>query len=514
MNRADVAVPEPQSPHGTTTEAILGICRHMASERDLDALLGLIATEATRLLASDRASIFLHDADRNELVSRVALGMPETVRFDARLGIAGACFTTARTVLVPDVKKDPRFYGALDKKLGYRTRSILAVPLRLRDGRVIGVFELLNKSVGTFETEDAEILEALAAHAAVAIETAQLVEALRRERADLHAQNEALREIVARTLGTQAILGTSEPVVRVVHTIEQLRDSAVSVLLTGESGTGKERAARAIHETSRRSDAPFVAVNCAALPDALVESELFGIEKGVATGVDARPGRFEQAHGGTLFLDEVGDLSLGAQAKILRVLQEGVVERVGGRRQIPVDVRVIAATNRDLAAAIRGKTFREDLFYRLNVVHLRMPALREIPGDIPILAGHFLKQFCAAESRAPLELPAEALARLTSYAWPGNVRELRNEMQRVTALCRGPLVRESDLSDAVRQAKPQEHVAKPDHHARLRPAVRALETRRIREALAANGWNVLKASKELGLVKRALEAKMKRYGIT
>ncbi len=506
------AVPDRAAPDRAA--ALLAICRRMGSERDLDALLGLAAREAARLIGADRASIFLLDAERNELWSRVALGSRETVRFDARLGVAGAACARDATIVVRDAQADARFYGGVDERSGYRTQTILATPLRVREGRVIGVFELLNKQEGAFTQEDAEALEALAVHTALAVETAQLVETLRRERADLDARNAELRRLVETSLGTQGILGTSPAIADVVRTVHRLRDSSVNVLLTGESGTGKERVARALHETSRRACAAFVAVNCAALPEALVESELFGIEKGVATGVDARPGRFEQAHGGTLFLDEIGDLGLTAQAKILRVLQEGVIERVGGRRPQPVDVRVVAATNRDLPRALAEGTFREDLYYRLNVVHLHLPPLREIPGDIAPLAAHFLRQFAAAAGRSVPELAPDALELLASYGWPGNVRELRNEMQRATALAHGPVVRASDLSPQVRGAA-RGTVVSPalasGEAPALGAAVRDLETRMIRAALAEHGGDALAAAKTLGLDKRQLVAKMRRY---
>src|SRR5205814_4744459 len=218
---------------------------------------------------------------------------------------------------------------------------------------------------------------------------------------------------------THGIMGTGQKIQHVVRLVERIRDSLVNVLITGESGTGKELVARAIHYTSPRARQPFVALNCAALPETLVESELFGIEKGVATGVNSRVGQFQAADGGTLFLDEIGDLSLTAQAKILRVLEAKVVDRVGGRTSIPVDVRVLTASNKDLEAEIKKGNFREDLYYRVKVLHIHMPALREIRSDIPMLANHFLAE-CCKECGKQLELSAAVLNRMTLAQWPGN----------------------------------------------------------------------------------------------
>src|SRR5713226_5899511 len=373
--------------------SVLKICQKMNAEWSLAALLDLIAREAAKLLTADRASIFLLDREKDELWSQVALGS-NPIRFDARLGIAGAAARTGQIINVKDAHEDPRFNKEVDVRTGYRTRSMLTVPLRDHEGEVIGAFQALNKREGVFTANDEEIAKALAAHAAIAIETAQLIEELRRHRDQLLQENTQLWQEVERKFSTQSILGTSAKMQHLVRLIEQLRDSAVNVLITGESGTGKELVARAIHYNSSRARRPLAALNCAALPDSLVESELFGIEKGVATGVERRIGKFEAADGGTFFLDEVGDLGLTAQAKILRVLQEHVIERLGGRKMIPVDVRILAATNKNLEAEIKKGTFREDLYYRLKVIHIHMPPLREIREDIPLLANSLLATYC------------------------------------------------------------------------------------------------------------------------
>ncbi|HJT87939.1 MAG TPA: sigma 54-interacting transcriptional regulator [Bryobacteraceae bacterium] len=494
--------------------AILAICQKMNSEHDLAALLDLIAREATNLLECERASIFLLDREKHELWSKVALGSEEILRFDAGQGIAGQVVTTGESIHVSDAYRDPRFYAAIDEQTGYRTRNILAVAVRNERGEIAGAFEALNKQGGPFTARDEEALAALAAHAANAVETAQLIGELRRNQYELAEQNATLRREVERRYAAHGIIGTGTRIQQVVRLIERIRDSSVNVLITGESGTGKELAAKAIHYTSPRARKPFVALNCAALPETLVESELFGIEKGVATGVDPRMGHFQKAHGGTLFLDEIGDLSPTAQAKILRVLQERVLERVGGRTAIPVDVRIVAATNKDLEAEIAKGTFREDLFYRIKVVHIRMPALREIREEIPLLANHFLEEYCRETGRSRMQFAPAVLRNLAGGAWPGNVRQLRNEVMRLAACARANMIVEDELWEAqpartadVPRARTAETVTT------LKAAVEQLEREMILEALKRTRQNQQQAARILGLSRQGLINKLKRYAI-
>lgn len=483
--------------------SVHAIARKMNSEHDPPMLLELMAREATRLMEADRASIFLLDRDQSELRSQVALGS-EQLRFDARLGIAGAAAMNGQAINVADAQEDPRFYPQIDAMSGYRTRSILAVPMRNQQQQVIGTFEVLNKREGAFSEEDEEILEVLAQHAAIALENAESFRQLKEE-------NSRLRRAGA----TQRLLGTSPQVQRIVRLIDTISDSAVNVLIRGESGTGKELVARAIHFSSPRSDKPFVAVNSAALPETLVEAELFGIDKGVATGVEARTGKFEEADGGTLFLDEIGDLSLAAQAKILRVIQEQILDRVGARKSIPVDVRIVAATHRNLERAIEKGEFREDLYYRLKVVEMHTPPLREIPDDIPLLARNFLNRACREMGREVKELSPPALQRLVSHHWPGNARELENEMQRVAVSVRRRVIQASDLAVGKETPAFSEHRRRDSEplKAVVDRVVAEVETKLITEALAEHRNNRRKTAEALGLSRQGLLKKMKRLGI-
>ena len=309
-------------------------------------------------------------------------------------------------------------------------------------------------------------------------------------------------------VSTEALIGSSGAWREVQKKIGLLADSDATVLILGETGTGKEVIARAIHHHGRRSKAPFVAVNCAALPGELLESLLFGHARGAFTGaVTDRPGSFREAHGGTLFLDEIGDMELVMQAKLLRALQERVVTPIGGRA-VPVDVRVIAATHRDLPDLIRDGRFREDLFYRLGVVPLALPALRERLADIVPLAEHFLA--VAAAHGAPKSLSADAAARLVAHHWPGNVRELRNAMERVGALVRRQVVTAADLDFLCASAAPLD----TDWLAGTLPeAIGRLEMAMISRALAAAGGNRVQAAERLGIRRQLLYDKIARYGL-
>ena len=476
----------------------------MNSVRDLGSLLDLVAREATRLLEAERASIFLLDRDTMELWSKVALGSDEILRFDAHNGIAGAAALTGRVVNVSDAYADPRFNPAIDNQTGYRTRNLLAVPLEnLIDGEVVGAFEVLNKRSGAFNQEDEEVLKSLAAQSAVAIQTARSIGALTEENANLR------REVDGHFAGRH-IVGASAKIQAVLQLIERIRDSSVNVMISGESGAGKDLAARALHYSSPRSRKPFICLNCAALPDSLVETELFGIEKGVATGVNQRVGHFQAADRGTLFLDEIGDLSLAAQAKILRVLEAKVVERVGGRSSIPVDVRILSASNKDLESEIRKGNFREDLYYRLKVLHIRMPSLREIREDIPLLASHFLAE-CCRDSGKQVEFAPEVLRRMMRADWPGNVRQLQNEIKRMVACARKRVITEEDLIEGVPESGAGRARPSPASGASLRSAVEDLERGMIADVLQATGNNQQKAARALGLSRQGLINKMKRY---
>ena len=483
----------------------------MSVMTDLASLQALITREAKELLQADRVSIFLFDRDKCELWSAISQE-GRIMRFDARLGIAGAVAMTGQSINVADAYEHPLFYKEVDKQTGYRTQTLLAVPLHDLDGKIIGVGEATNKLVGQFSDEDGEILATLAAHLTDFFASAPIAAAIKAQHTT-RAGEPAVPYGSAFT--TQNIVGMSDRTQSIIRLIDQIRSSSVDVLIHGESGTGKELIAKALHYNSPRAKQPFVALNCAALPEPLVETELFGIEKGVATGVQRRAGKFEAAHGGTLFLDEIGDLSPGAQAKILRVLQERVIDRVGSRRSVPVDVRIIAATNRNLETCMREKQFRDDLYYRLSVVHVQTPALREIPEDVAVLANHFLQKHCAANLTACKEFTPGALARLTHYDWPGNARQLENEVKRLVASVRTKVITEAHLAlPAARKPDKGQTAAGLQYSQTLFGALQSLERKMIEEALSQAEGNKHKASQQLGLSRQGLIKKLKRLGMT
>ena len=516
-----IAVDDPTSREGFRNKIqrlslLLKSVAAISAERDFDFLLELLCREAATVLGAERSTIFLLDPQRKELWSRVALGLDKKteIRFPAGRGIAGHVTKTGQVVNVPDAYADPRFNREVDEKTGYKTGNLLAVPLRTKGGRIIGSFQAINKKSGAFSAEDEELLEFLAAQAATAIENVQYFDDLRRAQDALARENATLREQVGRRFAFANIVGVSATLQEALRLVNEICDSPVNVLITGESGTGKELIAKTIHYNSSRRDAPFVAINCAALPETLLESELFGIEKGVATGVERRAGKMELANGGTLFLDEIGDMSPPMQAKMLRSLQEREVVRVGGAKPIPVDIRVLAATNRDLKAEIGAGKFREDLYYRLNVVNIHIPPLRDRREDIPLLVDFFLGQAREKLGKNVRRFTSEALDLMKAYDWPGNVRELENEVVRAVALSGGAqVIGKEVLSEKLLEGTTAKF-RKYKQLGAMPAAVQGIEMEMISEYLEKTGGNKERAAKLLGISREGLRKKMKKYGMS
>lgn len=336
------------------------------------------------------------------------------------------------------------------------------------------------------------------------------------ERHRLERENRLLREQIQRDYGFDNLIGAGAAMRRVFETIQKVAETDLSVMIRGESGTGKELVAQALHSTSSRCSRPFVAVNCAAINRELVESELFGHEKGAFTGADRRRiGRFEAADGGTIFLDEIGDMAPETQAKVLRVLEERRLERVGSAQSIEVDVRVVCATHRDLEEEIKAGRFREDLYYRLNVVEIQLPPLRERIEDFAALSGRFLSQVALRLDREKKTLDSAALARLARHGWPGNVRELRNVLERAAVLSAGPEIGEEDLqlapsSDEVLQSTPDLELPFADAK---RQTVESFERQYLSQALREHGGNVSRTATAIGMVRQSLQQKIRELGL-
>ncbi len=484
-------------------EAMLQIANQWNQTREVGPLLERMAAAATRLLEADRASIFLWDKRTRTLVGRPALGVKDgELRVPDDRGVVGQVVQTGQPLRVDSATEPERINRQVDEALGYETRTILCVPLRSRSGEVIGAFELINKAEGAFGSEDESVLTELAGHAVIALENAQ-------DRQQLLSN---ARQITDQAAGRVAMIGECPPIQALRSIVQRVADTDLAVLILGENGTGKEVVAQLIHYLSDRRDKPFIAVNCAAIPDTLAESELFGHEKGAFTDAhDTRAGKFELAADGTLFLDEIGDLSQGGQAKLLRVLEEKLLVRLGGSTPIATDARVIAATNQGLARMVSEKRFREDLFFRLNVVTLEIPPLRERGDDILLLARHFLTEFCRKARRPVPVFSTSALARLRSHPWPGNIRELRNLMERLAYLSPSERIEADDLAFIL---SPREDGAMVTAAGLpLTDATTDFQVKYIEQAIKRAGGNMSDAARNLGLHRANLYRKMRQLGM-
>jgi transcriptional regulator with GAF, ATPase, and Fis domain len=448
-------------------------------------VLQAIARTAAAVLRSEASSVMMLNKRRSTLVFMAAVGD----RGPALIG---------EEMIVADVRQSKDFFHGIDAKSSFQTRGVMAAPLIWKD-EVIGVVEVLNKTgSGVYEEDDLALLRIFANLAASGAHNAA-------EHANLVRENRGLRE----TLRVSApVIGNSPALRHVTDMINRVAGSNASVLLLGETGTGKELAARQIHRASPRSGRAFIAINCAALPETLLESELFGHEKGAFTGAHAeKMGRFEMADGGTLFLDEIGDISQSTQIKLLRVLQEKEFVRVGGTRTIATDVRIVAATNRDLHEAMERGAFRQDLYYRLNVFPIHIPPLKKRRDDIPLLIEHFIN-VSAMELRCPKPtISDEAIALLASYDWPGNIRELQNITERAVLLAEGECLTAAHLPREIVGGQALEKIDKEES------SLRGYEKALIIKALRENAWNQSKAARSLGISRDNLRYRVKKYAI-
>jgi len=464
---------------------------HMASSLsttlELSKILDIIIDSARGLLKAEASSLLLLDETTNELYFASATGDVSgrlknlTVPLDK--GIAGACVREGKVKIVNDTAQDKNFYPQIDKSTGFVTRSIIAAPLII-SGKTIGVIEVLNKKeIQGWSEEDQELLILIAFQSANVIQNAKL-----------HLQIREYKNLLSDELEARyAIVSQSKEFKEILDLAEKVAQSNTSVLLLGENGTGKELIARHIHRLSPRKEQPFIAVSCAALPTTLLESELFGYEKGAFTGAAGmHKGRFELANRGTIFLDEIGDLPLETQIKLLRVLQEREFERLGGTKTVSVDVRIIAATNQNLEDKIKDRLFREDLFYRLNVFPIHIPPLRERKDDIRILAEHFLNNFSRQMNKPIKRISDEVFEKLLNYSWPGNVRELQNVVERAVVLTTGDTLEAESVMLSSKKA--EETIVYGES---LKDVMEKFKMNFIRETIRRCGGNQRKASEIL-----------------
>jgi len=433
----------------------------------------------------------------------------KTVSYRVGEGITGRVVESGKPIVVPKVSREPAFLHRASRRpeLSHQELSFICVPILL-NRRAVGALgiDLKFKPERTFD-RSVKFLALVASMVAQAIKIHRLIEEDKRRLVD---ENTHLRQELRERYDFSNLVGTSGPMRQIFEQVAQVAGTNTTVLVRGESGTGKELIAHAIHYSSLRAKKPFIKVSCAALPESLIESELFGHEKGAFTGAEARKkGRFELAEGGTLFLDEIGDVNPSTQVKLLRVLQEREFERVGGTETIKANVRLLAATNKDLERAMNTGAFREDLYYRLNVFTIFVPPLRERKADLLMLADHFLEKFAREHKRSIRRISTPAIDMLASYHWPGNVRELENTLERAVLMCDGEVIHGHHLPPSLQTAEASGTVTR----VALKEAVAAYEKDLIQDALKTTRGNRAKAARLLDTTERIINYKVRTYGV-
>jgi transcriptional regulator with GAF, ATPase, and Fis domain len=553
---------------------ILEINRELAAEHNLPRLLERVTDHAIALLRAERGFVILatESGELSVYASRDRAGDDPHARFSR--SIAEKVIGSGDPVVSQSARDDDRMAGYLSVHQ-LMLQSVACVPITRPNGKPIGALYLETRlRPGTQFTDELPTVSAFADQVAIAIENARLVTESAGRAAELEVANSELRTarekleellghrtaqldearrdlrttraVLRGHFGYQGLVGTSAAMRKIYALVDRIKDTDVPVLITGESGTGKEIVARAIHNAGRRSKGPFTGINCGAIPEHLLESELFGHVRGAFTGADREhKGLFREAEGGTLLLDEIGEMPKKMQAGLLRVLQEKVIRAVGGSKEVPVDVRLIAATNRDLAAMVEQSIFREDLYYRLHVVEVNLPPLRERLDDVPVLIDHFLKIFAARFRRDKKAVSREALRKLSGYAWPGNVRQLENVLLNAWVMSDRPELYPDDFdlpapgrrsaipADTTSRAGPPPSSRGAQSSRGIPPSSRASSSKRTSSArrraakdrpkegekermvgaLRACNWNRVKAAQMMGLPRRTFYRRLKEYGI-
>jgi Nif-specific regulatory protein len=495
---------------GTLTE----IGRILADTNNLKTALGLALEMLARHHGIVRSFVMLLDSESEKLRIEATYGFNQDtahrVTYRVGEGVIGRVAQSSKPVVVPQTSQEPLLLNRLrahEENPIRKEVSFICVPITI-GGKVAGVIgaDRLYKQERDFD-RTTKFLSVIATMMAQAVKAKQVIEADKKLLLD---ENIHLKQELRERYDFGHIVGNSNPMRLVYEQVTQVARTNTTVLLRGESGTGKEMIAHAIHYNSLRASKPFVKISCAALPDTLIESELFGYEKGAFTGAQVRKkGRFELADGGTLFLDEIGDLDLTTQVKLLRVLQEREFERLGGIDTIKVNVRLIVATNKDLEEAIKGAQFREDLYYRLNVFTIFMPPLRERKPDILLLAEHFVEKFEHEHNKRIKRISTPAIDMLTSYHWPGNVRELENVIERAVLICESNVIHGHHLPPSLQTAEGSDTVTRLS----LTSAMEAYERDLIQDALKTSRGNRARAAKLLDSTERIIGYKVKKYGI-
>jgi len=494
--------------------ALYEISKLLGSSLNLKSNLRGVMRVLSEYLDMNRGTVALLSNKELSIIS--AHGMTEEEikkgRYKLGEGIIGRVAKLGSPIVIPNIGDEPLFLNKTGARKTIRKENVafLCVPIKFKN-EVLGVLSV-DRLFGFKDISFEEDLRLLKIIASLIAQSAKLHMELQREREAFTEEKEYLKLQLKGKYRVDNIIGRSESMQEVFESIHRVAPSLANVLLRGESGTGKELVAKAIHYMSLRAKGPFIKFNCASIPEGLLESELFGHEKGAFTGAMAlRKGRFELSDRGTIFLDEIGDLPITLQPKILRVLQEKEFERVGGEKTIKVDVRLIAATSRNLEDLVSEGKFREDLYYRLNVVPIYLPPLRARKEDIVLLTEHFLKKY-NQENNNTIKISAEALHLFSEYEWPGNVRELENTVERLVVMSKGEVILRSDLPVNIREQSIKTKYA--SHMTDNLPStVEVIEKDKILDALNKTGWVQARAAKLLGITPRQIGYKIKRYGI-
>ncbi len=501
----------PRAPHLGRYKDLLDASRSVTGTLDPNELLLRVVDAVIRIAGADRGFLMLMHGD-GKLQFEIARSKDETTlppgEFQISFGIAEEAAHRRETVWVPDAVGSSLFQDRKSVR-ALSLRTVVAIPI-LNAGRVLGVLYIDSHSIThEFTPEDIALLEGFAAQVAIALENARVHESLRDTKNRLEIENLNLRRALKEDVRYGLLVGRSPAMTQVVELIEKVIPTQVTVLINGETGTGKEVVARAIHLNGPRKDENFIAVNCGAVPETLLESELFGYKKGAFTGANEdRVGLFEAADKGTLFLDEVGEMPASLQVKLLRVLQDSHIRRVGDTVSRKVDIRLIAATNRDLRAEVDAGRFRQDLFYRMNVVPITLPPLRERGDDILLLAQHFLDASAKRQRKNIVSFSPDARELLLRHPWPGNVRELENALERAVALSDDGIPLEPQLFGLGASV-----ARRWDGQHSLRETMEAVEAETIREALRQCESNVSRAARGLGVSRQHLHHRMNFHGI-
>ncbi len=491
------------------------ITKHLASASNLQDCLEKIVDTLAREKEMDNGTITIVNPVTGELEIEVAHGITAEARRRGRYklgeGITGKVVASGEPILVPQIGEEPMFLNRTRTRGDERKKrsSFLCVPIRAGN-QSIGALSVDREYGEEFGVRSEQDLRFLIVVSGLIAQTVQRIQAVNEEQEALRQENSKLRRELTAKNRIEQIIGNSSRMQEVFDMVHRVADSNATVLLRGESGTGKTLVAKALHHNSSRASGPFVVVNCSALPETLLESELFGHEKGAFTGAnELKKGRFEQAEGGTLFLDEIGEISLAVQVKLLNVIQERTFQRLGSARTIKTNIRLVAATNRDLEKAVKEMKFREDLYYRLNVFPIYLPPLRERRTDILLLAEYFLEKYAGENKKNIRRISTSAIDLLVQYHWPGNVRELQNCIERAVLICDDQTIKSIHLppslqsADSVRSSRPLS----------LAAAVENFERELIIEALKKNKGNQTRAARYLDTSLRIINYKIHNYGI-